>query len=112
MSVETAADRAVFVSANDFGVSATYTPSGGAAATLSVIFDKTYFEDQALAGITGHQPIALAGIAGHQPMALARTSDLTGTIVGGTLVVSSVTYTIVNAEDDGTGFTPLILEPP
>jgi len=42
MAVESAADRAVFFSVDDFGVSATYTPVGGASVTIAGIFDNDF----------------------------------------------------------------------
>lgn len=37
MAVESAADRAAFVNADEFGAQATYTPAGGAGVTISGI---------------------------------------------------------------------------
>ena len=44
MAVETADDRAIFVGIDDFGVAATYTPSGGVASTVNGIFDNDFIE--------------------------------------------------------------------
>ena len=39
MAVEGDTERAVFLSTDDFGQSATYTPSGGSGSSISGIFD-------------------------------------------------------------------------
>ena len=44
MAVESAADRAIFFNVDDFGTAASYTPSGGSAATVNGIFDNDFVE--------------------------------------------------------------------
>ena len=67
MAVETAVERAIFVGIDDFGVSATYTPVGGQASTISGIFDNDYIEVD-----TGGN----VGFAVLQPRFLCQTSDV------------------------------------
>jgi len=62
MAVESAADRAIFVSANDFGVTATI-----GAASVNGIFDNDFVEVDAGGGV----PFAV-----QQPRFLARTADV------------------------------------
>ncbi len=40
--IEVAADLGVFFNSDDFGASATYTPDGGSASTITVLFDKPF----------------------------------------------------------------------
>ncbi len=101
MAVETAEDRAVFVNPSDFGVAATYTPSGGSPASVNGIFDAGYFAVGVEAGV----PLAAA-----QLRFVARTADLPNVANGATLLIGSTTYIIRNVEHDGTGMTTLVLE--
>ncbi len=101
MAVESADDRAIFFSADDFGVTASYTPAGGAASSVKGIFDNEYFETDA----GGEVAIAL-----QQPMFHCRTADVSGVAEGDAIVINTVNYTIRNVRPDGTGLTMLILE--
>lgn len=96
MALESAADRLSYL--ETFGESATYTPSGGAAKTIQVLYDAVYVE--------------ALDVESNTPIAQARTEDLTGTINNGTLVIAAGTFTILNNEPDSTGMTTLILEGP
>jgi len=101
MAVETADDRAVFVSVDDFGVAATYTPAGGVASTVNGIFDNDFVEVDAGGGVA---------VALQQPRFHCRTADVSSAAEGDALVVSAVNYTIRIVQDDGTGMTMLVLE--
>ena len=101
MAVESATDRAIFVNVDDFGVAATYTPSGGASSTVNGIFDNDFIEVDAGGGV---------GVALQQPRFHCRTADVSSASEGDALVVSGVNYTIRIVQDDGTGMTMLILE--
>lgn len=94
-------DFSVFFDDGDFAVSASFTPRGGDVATaIKGIFDKEY-----IAVGDG----AEVGVASTQPMFQTASANLTDPR-GGTLVVNSVTYEIVEAKQDGTGVTILVLE--
>lgn len=101
MAVETAVERAIFLSTNDFGVSATYTPVGGQASTISGIFDNDYIEVD-----TGGN----VGFAVLQPRFLCQTSSVSTATENATLVISSTTYKVKIVKPDGVGMTELILE--
>jgi hypothetical protein len=101
MSVESAADRAIFFDVDDFGTAASYTPSGGSAATVNGIFDNDFIEVDAGGGV---------GVALQQPRFHCRTADVSSAAEGDALVVSGVNYTIRIVQDDGTGMTMLVLE--
>jgi len=103
MAIESAADRLVFLSVDDFGVTASYTPvAGGASTDVPGIFDKEYFEIEAGAEV---------GVAGTQPRFVCRTEDLSGGgSFGDALVIGTVTYKARVVRPDGTGMTALYLE--
>ena len=101
MAVESADDRAIFVGIDDFGVAATYTPSGGASVTVNGIFDNDFIEVETGAGV---------GVALQQPRFQCRTADVSTAAEGDALVINAVNYTIRIVQDDGTGMTVLVLE--
>lgn len=100
MAVETADDRAIFVSIGDFGVSATLT-RGATVTTISGIFDNDFVEVDAGGGV----PFAM-----QQPRFMCRTADVSSVIEDDTLAISGTTYKIKVRQDDGTGMTNLLLE--
>lgn len=87
------------IKATGGSTTATYTPSGGAASTIYVIFDN----DAEIFNVAGD-------VIGRQPVAQARNTDLTGTILAGTLVVGGTTYTIEKVLADSEGMTDLALK--
>jgi len=98
MPVETLDDQLFMLS--DFGVSATYTPAGGSARDITVIFDNEYI------------PVDTGGsvaFAMQQPKALARTSDIPGADQGDFMNINGVDYTVSIVMPDGTGMTELML---
>lgn len=101
MAVETDTERAVFFDTDDFAVSATYTPAGGSASTISGIFDDEY------------EPIEVGGfvpVASSSPVFQCKTSDVSSAAEGDALTVNSTSYLIRTVMDDGTGTTMLQLE--
>ena len=101
MAIEGDTERAVFFDTSDFGLSGTFTPSGGSSSTISGLFDSDY----QLADLGGG-----VGVASADPRFVCRTVDVASAASGDALVVSSTTYTIRTVEDDGTGVTTLVLE--
>tara|TARA_Y100000310_G_scaffold63046_1_gene58337 strand:- start:1309 stop:1635 length:327 start_codon:yes stop_codon:yes gene_type:complete len=106
MGVESASDLADFFNTSDFGVAATYTPSGGSASTINVIFDKPF---SSVPLDTGEQDVE-----SNTPTALCISSDVSSVAHGDALVVSATTYSVVGVQKSaGSGFqdsTLLILE--
>lgn len=99
MAVETTDDRLIMLA--DFGVSATFTPVGGSASTITVIFDNNYEAVDAGGGVA---------FAMQQPRVTCRSSDVTGVSEGATMVIDSANYIVRVVMPDGTGITELMLE--
>lgn len=92
-------DLSTFVDSDDFATSATYTPSGGVASTINVIFDDEFHELNAETN----------SVETSSPQAWVVDSDVSGVAHGDTLVISSTTYYVRGVHPDGTGITLLIL---
>jgi hypothetical protein len=101
MAIEGNSERAVFLSTEDFGQSATYTPNGGSTSTISGIFDAS----DGLVDLGGR-----VGITSGDPVFHCRTSDVPSAAEGDALVTGSITYTVRDVIDDSTGMTSLMLE--
>jgi len=102
VAVETAADRAVMLSSNDFGVVATYRRNTTNYSVVG-IFDRAYLEVD----------VADVGYATTEPQFTMATADIpTGGVVGDKLTVNAIQYTITNIEPDGTGMSLLRLKAP
>lgn len=101
MPVETADDRALLLA--DFGVSATFTPSGGVGSAVTGILDNDYEAVDAGGSVS---------FAVTRPRFVCRTADIPAAAEGDTLAVSGVTYVIRVVMPDGTGMTELMLEKP
>lgn len=96
------ADLAGFLDPNEFGKSVTYTPAGGSAKIINVIFDDAY---QAVSPITGEVGLT-------SPQAVCKSSDVAGAKTGDTgdtLLIDTITYKLKSVESDGAGMTTLIL---
>ncbi len=85
---------------SDFAVDAVYTPQGGSASTIKVIFNNEYAAAMSSIGV---------GIEGALPEAVCKTSDVTNAKHSDTLTVGSTTYHVLNVQPDGTGITILTL---
>jgi hypothetical protein len=104
--IEVADDLNVFFNSEDFGTSATYTPDGGSASTISVLFDMPF---NSVPMETGE-----VDVESNTPTALCKTSDVSSAAHGDVIVISSTTYHIVGVQaDSGSGYqgtTLLVLE--
>ncbi len=102
MAIEDAADRALFLDADEFGVEGTYTKSGQAAATLSGIFDR-----ESIAVALG----AALDLDDTDPQFLVAESDLpAGAGHGDAVTIASENWTVKNIQPDGTGMAVIKLE--
>ena len=99
--VETATDRSLLLA--DFGEAATWTPSGGSAATLTALLSKEHEEVD-----TGG---AVSIVMSH-PRVTCRTADVSTAAEGDTFAIGGVTYTVRVVMTDGPGMTQLVLEAP
>ena len=99
MTVETDEEREAML--EDFGLEATYTPSGGSPVLIPVIFDK---ED------IGVDATGEVVVESRHPKAIALSSDVSNADHEATLEIDSVVYSVVGVHLDGQGMTELILE--
>ena len=106
MGIESADDLSDFFLTDDFGVAASYTPDGGSASTVNVLFDNPF---NSVPLDTGER-----GVESNTPTALAISSDVASVAHGDAIVISGVTYAIVGVQkDSGSGYqgtTLLVLE--
>lgn len=101
MAVESAADRAVFVNPDEFGVTATYELAAGGTSEVDGIFDDGVEQPE----------FAEPGILSGQPTLRMRSADLPGAAdAGDTLTVAGADYTVREIRPDGRGMSTLILE--
>ncbi len=103
MAIESASDRAVFLAVDDFGIAATYTPSGGSAVSLNGLFDSGYEE----VDLPGAIDVSLAL---SRSRLVVRTADLpSGAADGDEVTISGSDYTVKIIASDGEGITELIM---
>ena len=100
MAIETDTERAIFLDADDFGQSVTYTPNGGGGSSINAIFDQAFFQ---VDGSTG-------ALESSQPMVTVLSSDVTGIDHGDTFTIAGTTYNVVGIQPDGQGMTEVLLE--
>ena len=93
MTLESDADRLLFLSTDDFATTATIAGS-----PVLGIFDDEYGE--------------VLDIEGTVPVFLCRTSDVAAVAHGTTVTINAVAYTARGKQPDGTGMTLVILEEP
>ena len=94
MAVESDADRAVFLSSADFGISATWN---------STSFDVLFLNSYELLTIFEIQ------IEASNVSAYVKDSDISGLARGETVSINSVAYKVRDIQPDGTGMTILVL---
>lgn len=100
MGVESAADRAVFLSDDEFGVTATYAPAAGGAFDIAGNFDHA-----------ARPALNDPGFIGAPPQFVCRTADIpAGAATGDALTIDGTTYAVRALIPDGTGMSNLILE--
>ena len=100
-SGESATDLSDFFDTDVFAVAASYTVTGGSAATVNGVFDEGF-----VAVDVGGQ----VQVANVQPQLQCATSDVSAADKGDAITVNSVSYTVAEVQADGTGVTTLILE--
>ncbi len=85
----------------DFDEAAVYTPAGGQARTIQVIFDNEY---QVAQFAEADSQVESSG-----PRVTCREVDVASVAHGDTLQIRGVTYSIAEVHPDGTGLVVLIL---
>lgn len=94
MAIEAAADLAGMFDADEFAVSATYTPSGGSAVSCSVLLDRPEEE----------LSLGRVGVVSSRRVIFARLAEIgAGVARGDAIVVGGETLTINKAELDLSG---------
>lgn len=93
MAFESSTDFSAFFDTNEFAETASYTPFGGSASSISVIFDKPF---QAVSLETGQ--VDLEDI---KPTVYVKTTDVSSVAHGDQLVINSVTYQVIGIESQG-----------
>lgn len=102
MAVESDADRALFLSTDDFGTTATVTPAaGGGPVSIAGIFDKPVERE-----FVGEVPVSM-----RQPVFRCRTKDLEDASVAEAdpFVIGAETFVATELQHDGTGITDVLL---
>lgn len=104
MAVETDADRAVFLDADDFGVAAVWTPLAGGPVTVSGLYDDDFVNLLASGEF---------GQSGSQPQLLVRASDKPANAAhGDTIVIDGDAFFVAEFQPDGTGMVRVMLGVP
>jgi hypothetical protein len=85
---------------SDFGKPAVYTPAGGPARTIDVVFGDAF--------VVVDGP-GEAGMGTTSPQALCKASDVAGAARGDTVAVDGTAYSVVEPQPGGDGFTVLLL---
>lgn len=99
MDINAAMTTATASMIDAMGMSATYTPQGGDATEITVLFDNEYQEIDLVSG----------AVSSASPAAHCKSSDVSNAKKGDALMVSDVDYTVTAVKPDGTGLTTLIL---
>ena len=105
MGIETAADRAVFLSAAGFGETVSYVQGVASPFSFVAIFDAAHFV------VTGGD----ASVSSVAPVLTCRADDFVATAAGkpqrgDTATVAGGSYRVTEVQPDGTGMLQLIME--
>jgi hypothetical protein len=106
MPVESAADRAAFLSSDDFGAQAVYTPAGGAASDpIDGIFDNPQLDV-----VLGEN----AATSDSRPTFFCRSADIPAGAAAGDAgdrlaIVDGDTFAVIDLQPDGQGMTLVTL---
>lgn len=98
--LESIADDVGRVFVRDFSEVATYTPAGGSARSLAVVFDR-------VSEVTDiGAMIQMDGVAAFVHLETAQAEELA---IGDAMTVRGLSYRVVGVEPDGTGVTRAVL---
>lgn len=100
MDINAAMARATVLMIDSIGVAATYTPAGGSAAAIMVLFEKEYREIDLISGT----------VSSASPAAHCKSADVAAAKKGDALIVAGVSHTVSAVLPDGTGLTTLVMK--
>lgn len=93
-------ELAEFFEVDEHGTTANYTPSGGSASSITVIFRHDYYLEDA----------GNVGVETQQAVITVQTSKVPGIAHGDLIEIDSTNYNVVGVRPDGTGISEIVLE--
>tara|TARA_R110000803_G_scaffold53554_4_gene109867 strand:+ start:454 stop:753 length:300 start_codon:yes stop_codon:yes gene_type:complete len=93
-------ELAEFFEVDEHGASANYTPSGGSASAIIVIFRHDYYLED----------VGNVGVETQQAVITVQTSKVPGIAHGDLIEIDSINYNVVGVHPDGTGISEIVLE--
>jgi len=93
-------ELAEFFEVDEHGSAANYTPSGGSASSITVIFRHDYFLED----------VGNVGVETQQAVITVQTSKVPGIAHGDLIEIDSTNYNVVGVRPDGTGISEIVLE--
>ena len=97
MSLE---ELAEFFEVSEHGTAANYTPSGGSASAITVIFRHDYYLED----------VGNVGVETQQAVITVQTSKVPSIAHGDLIEIDSTNYNVVGVRPDGTGISEIVLE--
>ena len=91
---------AEFFEVDEHGSAANYTPSGGSASAITVIFRHDYYLED----------VGNVGVETQQAVITVQTSKVPGIAHGDLIEIDSTNYNVVGVRPDGTGISEIVLE--
>lgn len=95
-------DFNAYLGVDDFAVAATWTPTGGVAVAVRLIFFDGYVDTASGPGL----------VAGHRPMCLVSDEQVSAIARGDAMAITGNNYEVIDVIPDGTGFTRLTFQGP
>ena len=110
--LETELDMAGYLDINfGHGVSAVYTNTSGTAATINIILNNEYVEQEEGIGVEALKPIAYCRTIDVPNISFGNSLDVSAIKdTNGNILKAAQSYTVVNIQADRTGFSALMLE--
>ena len=93
-------ELAEFFEVDEHGTAANYTPSGGSASAITVIFRHDYYLED----------VGNVGVETQQAVITVQTSKVPGIAHGDLIEIESTNYNVVGVRPDGTGISEIVLE--
>jgi len=93
-------ELAEFFEVDEHGTAANYTPSGGSASSITVIFRHDYYLED----------VGNVGVETQQAVITVQTSKVSGIAHGDLIEIDSTNYNVVGVRPDGTGISEIVLE--